>query len=65
MGISTSGCVLSAVRWAADINYKLIVLADCCADPDGEVHRVLMEKLFPRQASVINSEEFLRAIVRE
>jgi len=62
MGISTSGCVLTTVRWAADIDYKLIVLSDCCADRDDEVHRVLMGKLFPRQASVVTSQEFLQAL---
>ena len=62
MGISTSGCVLSTVRWAADIDYGLIVLSDCCADRDDEVQRVLMEKVFPRQASVVTSHEFLKAL---
>ncbi len=63
MGIRTMGCVLSTVRWAADIDYKVIVLSDCCADQDAEVHRVLMEKVFPfTQATVTNSEEFLEAI---
>lgn len=63
MGIRTSGCVLTTVRWAADVDYKLIVLSDCCADQDEEVHRVLMEKVFPRQASVIISQEFLQIAV--
>ncbi len=62
MGISTSGCVLSTVRWAADIDYRMIVLADCCADRDEEVHRVLTEKIFPRQATVVTSREFLQAM---
>ena len=62
MGISTSGCVLSTVRWAADIDYGLIVLSDCCADRDDEVQRILMEKVFPRQASVVTSQEFLQAL---
>ncbi|MFC1864642.1 cysteine hydrolase family protein [Chloroflexota bacterium] len=62
MGVSTSGCVLTAVRWAADIDYHLIVLADCCADRDEEVHRVLTEKVFPRQATVVTSQEFLQAV---
>jgi nicotinamidase-related amidase len=62
MGISTSGCVLSTVRWAADIDYGLIVLSDCCADRDDEVQRVLMEKVFPRQASVVTSHEFFKAL---
>ena len=65
MGIRTMGCVLSTVRWAADIDYKTIVLSDCCADKDEEVHRVLMEKVFPfTQASVVTSQEFLQAIER-
>ena len=62
MGISTSGCVVTTVRWAADIDYKLIVLSDCCADRDDEVHRVLMEKLFPRQATVMTSDKFLQLL---
>ncbi len=31
---------------------RLIVLADACLDADPEVHRVLTEKVFPRQAEV-------------
>ena len=62
MGISTSGCVLTTVRWATDIDYKLVVLSDCCADQDDEVQRVLMEKLFPRQATVLTSQQFLLAL---
>lgn len=64
MGVASSGCVLSAVRWAADIDYKLIVLSDCCADRDDEVQRVLMEKIFPSQATVTTSREFLEAAAK-
>lgn len=62
MGISTSGVVLSTVRWGADIDFKLIVLSDCCADRDDEVQRVLMEKVLPRQATVVTSQQFLQAL---
>jgi nicotinamidase-related amidase len=51
-GIATSGVVLSTLRQAADLDYRLIVLADACLDADPEVHRVLLEKVFPRQAAV-------------
>jgi len=61
-GISTSGVVLSTVRWAADMDYKLAVISDACADVDAEVHRVLMDKIFPRQAAVVNTQEFLYAV---
>lgn len=58
-GVSTSGVVLSTLRDAADRDYRLLVLADCCADSDPEVHRVLTEKVFPRQADVIDVAELL------
>lgn len=53
-GISTSGVVLSTVRDAADRDYQLFVLADACADFDPQVHEFLIEKVFPRQAHIIN-----------
>lgn len=53
-GIATSGVVLSTVRAAADLDYRLTVLRDACADADDEVHRVLLEKVFPRQAEVVD-----------
>jgi nicotinamidase-related amidase len=65
LGIATSGVVLSTVRWAADADYALIVLEDCCADADEEVHRVLMQKVFPRQATVVPSQAFLQALAPE
>lgn len=51
-GIATSGVVLSTVRQAADLDFGITVLADGCLDDDPEVHRVLTEKVFPRQAEV-------------
>lgn len=62
MGVFTSGVVLSTVRWAADLDYDLTVIADCCADPDEEVHRVLTQKIFPNQATVVQSSELITAL---
>ena len=53
-GIATSGVVLSSLRQAADLDYRLTVLRDACADADEEVHRVLLDKVFPRQAEVVD-----------
>ena len=58
-GIATSGVVLSTTRQAADLDYRLTVIADACADADPEVHRVLTEKVFPRQATVLNAAEWI------
>ena len=61
-GISTSGVVLSTVRWAADMDYQVFVISDACADFDDEVHRVLTEKVFPGQATVLTTQAFTRAL---
>jgi nicotinamidase-related amidase len=58
-GISTSGVVLSTTREAADKDYHLTILSDLCFDFDPEVHAVLLEKLFPRQATVQTSEKWM------
>ncbi|KIO76747.1 isochorismatase [Pedobacter lusitanus] len=57
-GISTSGVVLSTLREAADKDYQITILSDCCADGDEEVHRVLMDKIFPRQAAISTAGEW-------
>jgi nicotinamidase-related amidase len=57
-GIATSGVVLSTLRQAADLDYRLVVLADACLDADPEVHRVLTEKVFPRQATVTTAAQW-------
>lgn len=56
-GLSTSGVVLSTVRDGADRDYRIIVLADACADPTPGVHEFLTEKVFPRQTTVITTAE--------
>ena len=62
MGHATSGVILSTVRLAADRDYHLIVVEDGCADRDPEVHKLLMEKVFPRQATVVSSAEMVAAL---
>ncbi|HEX3615945.1 MAG TPA: cysteine hydrolase [Solirubrobacteraceae bacterium] len=52
-GISTSGCVHSTVLDAYDRDYRVIVLADACADPDQDVHRFLLERVFTKRGEVI------------
>ncbi|KAF7346411.1 Cysteine hydrolase [Mycena sanguinolenta] len=61
-GVATSGAVLSTLRAAADLDFRLTVLEDLCLDLDEEVHRVLTEKVFPRQATVMSSEQWIKEI---
>jgi nicotinamidase-related amidase len=58
-GIATSGVVLSTLREAADRDYQLTVLSDACTDADDEVHRVLLGKVFPRQADVLTATDWI------
>lgn len=62
MGVATSGVVLSAVRYAADADYRIVVVEDCCSDRDPEVHRVLVEKVFQRQAEVVTAADVIGAL---
>ena len=61
-GLATGGVVLSTIRQAADLDYRLTVLSDACADPDPEIHRVLIEKVFPRQARVTTTDEWIATL---
>jgi nicotinamidase-related amidase len=56
--IATSGVVLSTIREAADKDYRITVLADCCTDRDPEIHRVLTTKIFTRRAEVLSVEDW-------
>jgi nicotinamidase-related amidase len=62
LGHATSGVILSTVRYAADADYRLVVVEDGCADRDAEVHALLMQRIFPRQATVISAEAVIQAL---
>ena len=61
-GIATSGAVLSTVRVAADLDYGLVVLEDCCGDGNEEVHHALMTSIFPSQTTVTSADHFIQAL---
>lgn len=62
LGFATSGVVLSTTRYAADADYRLIIVEDCCADRDGAVHDFLCQKIFPSQADVVQSSDVIGAL---
>jgi len=59
-GISTSGVILTSVREAADLDFKVTVLKDCCADRTENVHKVLLEEVFTKQGDVLTVEEWTK-----
>ena len=62
-GVTTSGVVLSTVRIAADLDYKITVISDLCIDRDNTVNNFLLAKVFPAQCEVINQNEFMGSLV--
>jgi nicotinamidase-related amidase len=61
-GVHTSGVVLSTVCQAVDLDYRLVVVCDCCADPDAEVHAMLLDIVIPKQAAVVTMAELAGAL---
>lgn len=62
LGIATSGVVLSTLLDASDSDYRLFVVKDCCLDLDPDLHACLIEKLFPRRATVLSADELRDAL---
>lgn len=60
-GIATSGVVLSTLVEAADQDFRLAVIKDCCADLDPTVHDCLINKFFPSRGAVLSAREFADA----
>ncbi len=60
-GIATSGVVLATLLDAVDADYRTFVIKDCCEDREPEVHACLVDKVFPRYATVISASDFLDA----
>jgi len=60
--VHTSAVVLSTVCQAVDLDYRLVVDRDCCADPDAEAHAMLLDKVIAKQAAVVTTAEFAGAL---
>lgn len=61
MGYATSGVILSTTRFAADEDYRLFIVEDCCVDFEREVHDFLIHKVLSRQADIVQSPDLIKA----
>lgn len=61
-GVATSGVVLSTLCHAADCDYRILVLRDCCSDMDQSAHATLLDRVFERHAAVVSSVELIHAL---
>jgi nicotinamidase-related amidase len=62
MGIATNWVVESAARYAADADYRVIVLEDCCASMSIEAHEFAVENVFGMIAEVSTSADFMDSL---
>ena len=65
LGYATSGVVLSTTRYAADADYRVIVVEDCCADRQAAVHDFLCQQILPFQADVVQSADIINALAAQ
>ncbi len=61
-GVHASGVVLSTVRHAGGLDYRLVVVRDCWADPDAEVHAMLLDIVIAKEAVVVTTAELAGAM---
>ena len=63
-GVHTSGVVLSTVRHAGDLDYRLVVARELLhADPDAELHAMLLDTVIAKQAAVVTMAELAGALL--
>jgi biuret amidohydrolase len=60
-GVSTNQVVEATARHADDIGLSVVVLEDCCAAGDAQMHEFAATKTLPIFARVTSSEAFLRS----
>jgi nicotinamidase-related amidase len=61
-GIATSGVVLSTLTEAFDLDYRIVVIGDCCADRDADLHEALLNKYFASRGVVMTAAEFVKIV---
>ena len=58
------GVVLSTLTEAAEADYLLAVIGDCCVDLDSALHDCLIQRFFPARGMVLSAEGFLAAGIK-
>jgi nicotinamidase-related amidase len=61
-GLHTSGVVLSTLTEAIDLDYRIVVLADGCADPNQQLHDTLITEFFPLRSDVMTSAQWAMSL---
>ena len=62
MGMATQLPVAAATRHAADADYRVVLLEDCCAAPQVELHDRIIENVLSRLAEIASSRDFVESV---
>ena len=62
MGIATNWVVEASARYAVDLDYRVVVLEDCCAGISPEAHTFAIENVLNRIGEVATSQDFLESL---
>ena len=62
MGMITNFSVEATVRYAADADYRVILLEDCCAAPQKGDHDWTIQNVLSRLAEIASSEDFVESV---
>ena len=63
-GNATRMGIMATFFEAADNDYQLTVLSDCCTDYDQAVHNFLMKEVFPLQSNVVSLEAWTHQLAQ-
>jgi nicotinamidase-related amidase len=65
MGIATNWVVEAAARTASDLDYRVIVLEDCCASWSAEAHEFSIQQILSQIGEVAGAQDFLDRLALE
>jgi nicotinamidase-related amidase len=63
-GIETSGVVLTTVQSAADRDFRISVVRDCCFDGSDAVHKFVMDEVLPKYGVTVTSFDGIVGMLR-
>ncbi len=64
-GVSTLGVIESTARQAFDMDYRVFVIRDCCADREPDLSQIALDRLLPRVSRVCTLDDFMASLVTD
>lgn len=61
-GVATNFVVENTARYAMDSGYEVVILRDCCASANEEMHSFTLDNVLPYIATISNSNEYIEVL---